>query len=143
MIQRRQIEYRDPKPNLNPQQVRDKLMNEIVQYAMNFANDSFQTSLCIQYPAENIAKSCVFLGGQFSKTEADWPTVLEIGDMESFASICVQLLELVTDKKGMDQAAFRAMRAELEKLRNANVNSKNLPPKLLSDDPSPKRARMN
>jgi hypothetical protein len=141
MIQRRQIEFRDPKPNLSAQQVRDKLMNEVVQYAINFANDSFQTSLCIQYPAENIAKSCVFLGGQFAKTEADWPTVLEISDVESFASICVQLLELVSDKKGMDLAAFRAMRAELEKLRFANKKSTDAPPGS-ADSTSSKRARI-
>ena len=116
-------------------------MNEVVQYAMNFANDSFQTSLCIQYPAENIAKSCVFLGGQFAKTEADWPAVLEIADVESFASICVQLLELVSEKKLCDKAAFRAMRAELEKLRNANAKAKHPPPQPAGDGPSPKRPR--
>lgn len=138
MIQRRQIEYREAKAGLSPQQVRDKLMNEVVQYAMNFANDSFQTSLCIQYPAELIARACVFLGGQFAKTDADWPAVLEISDIESFASICVQLLELVSEKKGGDKAAFRAMRAELERLRNANAKSKALP----SGAPSPKRQRI-
>jgi hypothetical protein len=142
MIQRRQIEYRDPKPNLNPQQARDKLMNEVVQYAMNFANDSFQTSLCIQFPAELIAKSCVFLGGQFAKTDAEWPSVLEIADIESFASICVQLLQLVSEKKGGDKAAFRAMRAELEKLRAANL--KTTPPHPgQGSAPSPKRARID
>jgi hypothetical protein len=143
MIQRRQIEYRDPKPNLNPQQARDKLMNEVVQYAMNFANDSFQTSLCIQFPAELIAKSCVFLGGQFAKTDADWTSVLEIADIESFASICVQLLQLVSEKKGGDKAAFRAMRAELEKLRAANVKTTPPHPPGQGSAPSPKRARVD
>lgn len=139
MIQRGQIKYTVPKPGLNAQQSRDKLMNEVVQFAMNFANDSFQTSLCIQFPAEDISRACIFLGGQFAKTEADWPTVLEISDVEGFASICVQLLELISEKKGSDQAAFRAMRAELEKLRVANAKfRKNAPP-----HPSPKRARIN
>mmetsp|Transcript_1908 Transcript_1908/g.2646 ORF Transcript_1908/g.2646 Transcript_1908/m.2646 type:complete len:315 (+) Transcript_1908:59-1003(+) len=139
MIQRGQIKYTVPKPGLNAQQSRDKLMNEVVQFAMNFANDSFQTSLCIQFPAEDISRACIFLGGQFAKTDADWPTVLEISDVEGFASICVQLLELISEKKGSDQAAFRAMRAELEKLRIANAKfRKNAPP-----HPSPKRARIN
>ena len=115
-------------------------MNEVVQYAMNFANDSLQTSLCIQFPAEDIAKACVFLGGQFAKTDADWVVVLEVEDVESFASICVQLLELVSERKGNDEAAFRAMRAELERLRVVNVESR----KSLqgSDVSPPKRQRV-
>ena len=42
------------------------------------------------------------------------------------SSACVQLLELVSEKKGGDKAAFRAMRAELERLRNADERGQHL-----------------
>jgi hypothetical protein len=142
MIQRRQIEYSEPIPHLSSQQMRDKLMTEIVQFAMNFANDSFQTSLCIQYPAENIAKSCVFLAGQFSKTTAEWFSVLEIVDVESFASICVQLLELVSEKKGVDEASFRSMRSEVEKLRNSKPKELIGNESSSGSEPASKRSRV-
>eukprot|EP00541_Cyclophora_tenuis_P018776 CAMPEP_0116572264 /NCGR_PEP_ID=MMETSP0397-20121206/18070_1 /TAXON_ID=216820 /ORGANISM="Cyclophora tenuis, Strain ECT3854" /LENGTH=191 /DNA_ID=CAMNT_0004100555 /DNA_START=293 /DNA_END=868 /DNA_ORIENTATION=+ len=131
MIQRRQVEFISPDPKLAPQKLRDMLMNRLVQDAMCFANDSFQTSLCIQYPSFEIAQACVFLGGQFAKASADWTTVLEIGDVENFASICVQLIALVAEKKGGDKAAYQAMRLELERLRRASSKapSKKSPPR--------------
>lgn len=137
LMQKRQVEYTNPKPGLDAKELRDKLMNELVQYSMNFVNDSLQTSLCIQYPSENIAMACVFLGGQFAKAHADWPTVLDIQDVESFASICVQLLELVSEKKGGDKSSFKTMRLELERLRLMSADKKPS-----GDGPSPKRQRV-
>lgn len=140
MIQKRQIEFISPDPNATPQKLRDKLMNSLVQYAMNFANDSFQTSLCIQYPSKDIAQACVFLAGQFAKAKADWAPVLGIGNVEGFASICVQLIELVTEKKGGDRKAFQNMRIAVERLRRANNTvSKKSPPR--SPPPPPPDAK--
>ena len=141
MIQKRQVEFAKPDENLSAQQLRDNLMNKLVQYSMNFANDSFQTSLCIQYPSYQVAQSCVFLGGQFAKAKADWTTVQKIADVESFASICVQLIALVSEKKGGDKAAYQTMRLELEKLRRANskMPSKKSPPR--SPHPPPPDAK--
>mmetsp|Transcript_2398 Transcript_2398/g.3419 ORF Transcript_2398/g.3419 Transcript_2398/m.3419 type:complete len:141 (+) Transcript_2398:130-552(+) len=139
-MQKRQVEYANPKSGADPKQTRDKLMNELVQYAMNFANDSFQTSLCIQYPSENIAQACVFLGGQFAKAQADWGNILEVEDVENFASICVQLLELVSEKKGGDRKAFQAMKIEIEKLRLVAGGGKKSP-RENDEGRSPKRQR--
>ena len=65
------------------------MMNELVQYAMNFANDSMHTSLCLQFPASTIATACVYLGAQFAKVRPTggklWVEVLGYPDVESLA----------------------------------------------------------
>ncbi|EEC43276.1 predicted protein, partial [Phaeodactylum tricornutum CCAP 1055/1] len=49
---------------------------DMAQYAMNFANDSMQTSLCLQFEPQKIATATVYLAGQFSKVRPidgkDW-----------------------------------------------------------------------
>mmetsp|Transcript_34220 Transcript_34220/g.78921 ORF Transcript_34220/g.78921 Transcript_34220/m.78921 type:complete len:152 (-) Transcript_34220:959-1414(-) len=137
MMQKRQVEIQS-QPGEASQQ-RDKLMNKLVQYAMNFANDSFHTSLCVQYPSSRIAQACVFLAGQFAKAKADWATVLDVSDVESFASICVQLVELVSEKKGGDKTAFQEMRIEIERVRRA-VNSRNAAKAASASKKSPPRS---
>ena len=44
-----------------------KMTNELVQNAMNFANDSMHTSLCLQYDPEVVAQTCVYMSGQYCK----------------------------------------------------------------------------
>jgi hypothetical protein len=43
----------------------NKMTNELVQYAMNYANDSLHTCLCLQYPAKQIALACAFMAAKF------------------------------------------------------------------------------
>jgi hypothetical protein len=45
------------------------------------------------------------------------------------AAICVQILELISEKKGADHEAFQNIRADLEKLRaTSDRSSKQVPP---------------
>jgi cyclin T len=83
LINKRAVEY------VAPNKLRDKMMHELVQYSMNFANDSMHTSLCLQFDASQIATACVYLGGQFSKVAPTggqtWLEVLEWNHVESLA----------------------------------------------------------
>lgn len=145
MIQKRQVEFISPPANVtNAKQRQDRLMDKLAQYAMNFANDSFETSLCIQFPSKQIAQACVYLAGQFAKTKADWVAVLEITEVEGFASICDQLIQLVSDKRPADREALVAMRKALDDLRKVNAGLGKSPPR--SPQPPPpnaKRPRVN
>uniref|UniRef100_A0A7S2HT57 Cyclin N-terminal domain-containing protein n=1 Tax=Helicotheca tamesis TaxID=374047 RepID=A0A7S2HT57_9STRA len=59
-----------------------QMMNKLVQYAMNFANDSMHTSLFLQFNAKTIALACVYMSGKCSEvrpTEGKlWSNVLGI-----------------------------------------------------------------
>ena len=58
------------------------MVNELVQYAMNFANDSMHTCLCLQYGAKVIAMSCVYLSAKYGKVRPvegrNWLDVLGV-----------------------------------------------------------------
>jgi|UPI0005819D5E transcription initiation factor TFIIIB Brf1 subunit/transcription initiation factor TFIIB len=131
MIHKRQLEYINPTDGVGKidgdnkapsvSQVMDKMMKSMAQYAMNFANDSMQTSLCLQFEPQKIATATVYLAGQFSKVRPidgkDWLEVLNYPDVETLASISLQIVELVTERKGTDEASFARIRAEVETLR--------------------------
>ena len=54
-------------PTQQTPQSNAKLRQDMIQYAMNFANDSMHTTLCLQYPPHLIAAACVYMGGQYGK----------------------------------------------------------------------------
>jgi transcription initiation factor TFIIIB Brf1 subunit/transcription initiation factor TFIIB len=122
MVQTRQLEYIDASDagGGSTSQIMAKMLNEMVQYAMNFANDSMQTSLCLQFEPQKIATATVYLAGQFSKVRPvggkDWLDVLGYHDVESLASIILQIIELITERKGADEETFQRIRAEIDKL---------------------------
>jgi hypothetical protein len=97
LIQTRQVEYIvAPSTAGTSSQVYNKMMNELVQYSMNFANDSMHTSLCLQFSASTIATACVYLGAQFAKVRPSggksWVEVLGHPDVESLAcKYCIML----------------------------------------------------
>ena len=117
------------------------MLNELVQYGMNFANDSMQTSLCLQFEPQRIATATVFLAANFGKIRPaagkDWlqilgsttsPTtttatpnaqqqLLSPYDVQALASIVMQIIELVLDRKGTDPAMFQQIRRELDALQ--------------------------
>jgi len=99
-----------------------QMLNRMVQYSMNFANDSMQTSLCLQFEPEVIATACVYLAGQFAKVRptggASWLEILGHPDVESFACIALQIIELVSDRKGTDEAMFTKIRTDIELLKS-------------------------
>lgn len=160
----RQLEYITPPSNTtSASQTMAKMLNELVQYSMNFANDSVHTSLCLQFSPQLIATSCVYLAGHFAKVrptpsnKKSWLEVLGYPDAESLSSICAQIIELIVDRRGSDVKAFQAIRVELEKLKEetkpgqksaapppstgTKVGSPRPPPPPSSPDRDPKRQR--
>jgi len=131
LTQTRQIEYITPPANAPPSQIMEKMTNNLVQYAMNFTNDSMHTSLCLQFPAKTIAAACVYLAGQFAKVRPvggkEWLGVLDCHDVEAIASICLQIMEMVEEKKGSHSEAFKGIRVELEKIRQENTGGDAIP----------------
>jgi len=88
---------------------------------MNFANDSMHTSLCLQFDPQEIATATVFLAAQFAKVRpvqnADWLDLLDQPDVECLVSICMQIVELIAERKGSDEATFAKVRRDLETLK--------------------------
>jgi hypothetical protein len=87
---------------------------------MNFANDSMHTSLCLQFEPHKIATACVYLAGHFAKvrpvSKQTWLDVLGPCDVESLASISMQVVELITERKGVNEGTFEAIRQDLDVL---------------------------
>jgi cyclin T len=141
MVQRRQLEYIKPVDGTPTAQIYGKMLNEMVQYAMNFANDSMHTSLCLQFEPHKIATACVYLAGHFAKVrpvnKQTWLDVLGPSDIESLASISVQVVELITDRKGSNEATFEAIRQDLDALNKNGDNSQ----KPKAEGPDAKRQR--
>jgi cyclin T len=159
LIHTRQLKYKHPQPGMNTTQTMNKLMNELVQYSMSFANDSMHTSLCLQFTPQLIATACVFLACQFAKVEpvspssgglGDWRKILGDPDIESLASISIQIMDLVAERKASDTDTFRKIRAQLELLKSreetgagtGGLNKSPPPPPPPSDQPTAKRLRV-
>jgi hypothetical protein len=116
----RQLEYIDP--SLNPPR-QDKMMKELVQNSMNFANDSMHTSICLQFPPKTIAHACVYMSGQFCKmkpTEGKkWLDILDL-TMWDLATIVMQIMELIAGKRGsIDDGVKARVHADLDKMKAA------------------------
>ena len=126
-----------------------KMQNEMVQYAMNFANDSMQTTLCLQFPPQQIATACVYLAGNFVKVKPagkkDWIEVLGQPDVEGLASICLQIIELIVERRGGEENVFRKIRSDLDKLKGTSHRSDNRPkpPPPPPGPPDAKRPRVS
>jgi hypothetical protein len=127
MVTKKQIEFVNSDEIKGPtSQAQMQLMNKIVQVAMNFSNDSLQTSLCLQAGPEKIAVACVFLAGQFANTqptqEKSWLEVLGFPDVELLITICLQIIDLVVERKGVDDAMFMKIRTCLDKLKEKSMD---------------------
>ena len=90
---------------------------------MNFANDSMHTSLCLQFDPQHVATACVYLASQFTKIQPinnsiDWLEVLGQPDVETLASISYQIIGLIAERKGSDEAIFDKIQKDLEILRS-------------------------
>lgn len=92
---------------------------------MTFANDSLHTSLCLQFDPKEIATACVYLGCNFIQARPmagkDWLEVLDDPNVEALASISLQLLVLIAERKGTDQAIVAKIRQYLDQIVN-NTN---------------------
>lgn len=114
--------------------------------AMNFANDSMHTSLCLQFEPLQIATSTVYLAAQFAKIQpvngnTNWLDALGQPDVETLASISVQIVELIAERKGAEESTFAKVRRDLETLKN-NKNANRLSTSTGPDgEPDGKRPR--
>lgn len=98
-----------------------QLVQELAQNAMNFANDSLHTTLCLQFTAQQIAMACVYLSGKYSGIGPvggkSWFELLDGISIEELTSISVQILELVQPKRGVEsEQAFKAIRKDLDEM---------------------------
>jgi cyclin T len=130
LTQMRLVEYVKASDNApaagSPTHVYAGMLNSLVQYSMNFANDSMQTSLCLQFVPQKIAAACVYLACHCCKIrpvdpKVTWLDLLGNPDVECLASIVVQITELVTDRKGADAALFDKIRADLDVLKASST----------------------
>ena len=135
MIHNRQLEYiTAPTGSSSTSQTMSKMLNELVQYSMNFANDSVHTSLCLQFSPHMIATACVYLAGHFAKVRPtnnkSWLEILGCPDTDADAlsSICIQIIELIVDRRGSDNKAFQNIRADLEKMKDFAGSGSPRPP---------------
>ena len=122
LVQSKKITYKNNAPVgiSSQQQQQQHMMNEMVQLAMNFANDSMHTCLCLQFDPKKIAMTCVYLAAQFGHfvpaNESDeWcgGSLLPM-DASSLASIALQLVELIAERKGSDPAVLNRVKEQLE-----------------------------
>ena len=123
LTQARALEYASPPPGDGgsgggkASSSSHKMTQELVQYGMNFANDSLHTTLCLQFPARVVAAACAYLACRMCKVRPvrgqGWPDLLGV-PAEDLASISVQLMELIAEKKGCDLAVFKDIRADLD-----------------------------
>jgi hypothetical protein len=123
LIFARKLRYKRGNPDGMPtKDVMAKMMNELMQYSTSATNDSFQTSLCLQFSPDEIATACLYLACQFAGVEPieglDWRIALGDPDIESFVSICVQILGLMSEKKASDTEEMKKIKTALELMRS-------------------------
>ena len=119
-------------PPLNKTAQYAQMVQELAQNAMNFANDSMHTSLCLQYTAREIAMTCVYLSGKYSGIRPvgnkPWIELLDGITVEDLTTISIQILELVQPRKGMamdSEMAFKMIRKDLEEM---SAKTSEMPP---------------
>jgi len=128
-----------PQPPSGKSAQNAQMVQELAQNAMNFANDSMHTSLCLQYTAREIAMACVYLSGKYSGirpvststtgtatttsggagggSNKQWIELLDGITVEDLTTICIQIMELVQPRKGMESdMAFKMIRKDLEEM---------------------------
>eukprot|EP00592_Proboscia_alata_P007095 CAMPEP_0194356796 /NCGR_PEP_ID=MMETSP0174-20130528/4366_1 /TAXON_ID=216777 /ORGANISM="Proboscia alata, Strain PI-D3" /LENGTH=341 /DNA_ID=CAMNT_0039126531 /DNA_START=12 /DNA_END=1037 /DNA_ORIENTATION=- len=121
---KRKVKYVDSKKD------QSKMVNELLQMSMNFANDSMHSNLCLQFSAKFIAHACVFMSACYCKITLvnaspplTWESALEV-PVESLVSISEQILELISDRKGMNgNPNFADVKKNLESLKELKVSS--------------------
>lgn len=121
------IEYKVHKPGLSNIQLRKKMKEELTQYCMNFANDSMQTTMCLQFPPQIIASAMILLASLLCNVGPvggkDWSEVLDHGESEivSFCSIALQVIELLDERKGAHHDTITKIKKELDTLMDQKV----------------------
>ena len=127
LVTTKQIEFIDAEETkgMPPSQAQMQLSNKVVQIAMNLANDSLQTSLCLQAGPDKIATACLFLAFQFAATQPtqdkSWLEILGYPDVELLMTISIQIIDLIAERKGIDEAILSKVRSLLDKMKDEEV----------------------
>ena len=125
-----------------------KMLNELMQYSTSATNDSYQTSLCLQFSPDQIATAAIYLACQFAGIKpvdgVSWREVLGDPDLESFVSICIQILDLMGERKASDteqctkiKAALELMKAQSERPQGGSSPKPPPPPEASQGTPPP------
>ena len=121
LVYGQKVEFKTPPSSLSNKDAMNKMKNEVTQYAMSFANDSMQTLVCLQFPPQKVAAAMIYMAAQFSKVQPaggkDWTEILEHGEVESLASICLQVIELILERKGAYKETFEKIKSDVLKLQ--------------------------
>jgi cyclin T len=123
LVDKRLVEYTtSPAGSESSAKSLPELKTDMVQCAMNFTNDSMHTTLCLQFTPLQIATATVYLAGQFkgikpTSAGKDWLTILGNPDLGALASISLQIVELISERKGSNQAALQQIRVDIERLK--------------------------
>lgn len=146
LVSQRELEYIEPSTDSkeSTSEAYNKMKSKLLQTSMNFANDSMQTTLCLQFQPQEIATAIVYLAGQFVKVKPTggktWLEVLKTEDLETLASISIQILELIMENKGRDQVACQKIRANIDQL-GRKPRARPPPPRPPSEQPDAKRLK--
>lgn len=115
--------------------VTNKMTNDLVQYAMAYANDSMYTCLCLQYTAKQIALGCVFMAAKYcsiqpTNQDKGWIDLLDGMPVEILVSICEQIMDVISKRQGPNGTTagnketvtkfFATLQREFEVLKKQN-----------------------
>lgn len=126
------------------------LMARMVQFTLNFINDSFHTLLCLQCEPRDIATACIYMAAHFAKVRPvnkQWLELLGNPDIEVLSFICLEILQLISQYRNADQTTLNKIKQNLTTLKSARSNataasaSQKPPPPPPSGQPDAKRQR--
>ena len=116
---------------MSPKDANIKMLNELMQYSTSATNDSYQTSLCLQFSPDEIATAALYLACQFAGIKpidgVTWKDALGDPDLDGFVSICVQILDLMSERKASDTEQFNKIKATLELMRAQSERAQQQP----------------
>jgi hypothetical protein len=137
LVHGKKLEYIHPPSSSSGSTLLAKMKNDMTQYAINFTNDSMQTSLCLQFPPQKIAAAMVFLSAMFCKMTPtggkDWWDIIEHSDFDSLMSVSLQVLDLLLERKSAHKESFMKIKNEVMALRDNAVD----------EEPAAKRSRVD
>lgn len=99
---------------------------KLAQTAWNFVNDSLRTTLCLQYPPDNIAAAAIYLASKYLETPLPsqpepWQKLLNT-DQQSTDDISTQILDLY---EGSEHSAKIKVGGDQQQLAASQSSSNN------------------
>lgn len=122
----RKVEYNGGSGKLLSSTEAGKMISELRQAAMNFANDSMHTTLCLQFPPEMVATTCVYLSAMLRnvmpRENKHWLSILTpVIPVEVLVSIASQILELIAEKRGANKELLAMIQKDIENMKKEGM----------------------